>query len=408
MRKYGLLLHLLITATIGFVFYIIGEVILHFGEDAVWPPLMLAIYFLAFSTMLYGCSYLLCKARGDRKGWYQKNLGNVVTTAFRHAAIGLVAAFFLAGTLEFFYEMDYRKSANVSSYVFLIDDSGSMENTDPQKKRVEAIGAIMEKEKPDFPFAIYRFTHDVEKLRDMAPYRSGETFDFAPTGGTDIVGALDYVVKDIANKKLAAGDSPKILLLSDGESDSAGLDRVLKECIDQRITVSTISYGLGSPLLQEIAGKTGGLYSEVMDSNMLQQEMENAVTHSNIRHLLSNRFVFGNNGLYAAMRILFLILIGLLFSWIKQKCYCSAFDHGFADKVFITSAILCSIGAIMVEVLFAYANLPSEIIRMLFCILWSIIPGFFLQETAFGGEDFASGSATFTTSSSLDGFGKRF
>lgn len=397
MRKFGLIWHLLITAAVGVLYFVFGELLLGVTAGVVWQPLAIALYFGLFGLAMYGVSRALCKARGDFRGWQKKNLGVVVSTAYKRAAIALVVLLIASGGFEALYELEKRDLKNASSYIFLIDDSGSMEMNDPDNKRADAIDAIMSKEKADFPFAVYRFTHEAELLRGMAPYRTGETFAFDASGGTDIVGALNKVTDDLASGAVQAGATPKVLLLSDGESDAVGLDAAIDACRQHRVVVSAISFGMHSTMLAEIAGRTGGVYTEVSDVNRLQQEMETAVTSSRGRHLLSARFVYFNDGLYAAMRIGFLLLLGLLFSWIKQKCYCCAYDHSFADKVFVTSAVLCAIAAVLTEVLFANSVGGGAFTRLLFCVLWSVTPGVFWKEVGMGegavGNPMASGDA---------------
>lgn len=391
MIKYGKAFHIIITALIGVLFAIIGEVILYFLADLIWTPLAIAIYFAVFGGIILFASYRLNKARGDYSGWSKKNLTAVVTAAFKKAAIALLILVVLAGVFEFVYDTEIITSSKASSYTFVIDDSGSMEGSDPDMIRVEAIHDIMKNEKKDFPFAIYRFTHEVEKIRDMDPYDDGEEFAFGPDGLTDIVGALRKVVDDIESGDLEVGKSPRVLLLSDGASDEAGLDEVIDDCIKNNITVSTISFGVGhSDMLEEIAEETGGIYTDVDDIKDLKDDMANAIAYSHDRNLLSERVVNSNETLYLVLRIVFLILLGIVFSWMKQKAYCSAYEHGFSDKVFLISSILCAVASILVEVLFLLEFVPALVIRLIFCILWAIIPGFFVKEGASGaGNGFA-------------------
>ncbi|MBQ8249981.1 MAG: VWA domain-containing protein [Clostridia bacterium] len=385
MRKWGTALHILITAGVGVLFFIIGELLFPILTEIIWAPLGIALYFALFAGAVYGVMFLLNKKRGDYQGWHSKNLGEVVSGAFKKGAIAIAVIFLASGILEFVYELNISTftMGDASSYVFVIDDSGSMEISDPDMKRADAISEIMEKEDADFEFAIYRFTHEVFKIRDMAPYQKGEQFAFEPTGGTDVVAALRMAVDDIISGELKAGSTPKILLLSDGASDDSGLNAVISDCCSNNIVISTISFGFSSPMLAEIANRTGGMYSEVTDVNLLSQEMESAITFSSSRNLLSNRFVFSNDWVYMIMRIAFLVIIGIGFSWLKQKCYCSAYDHGYQDKVFLVSAILCSVGAILVEVFFKLDLFGSYWyaygIRLIFCILWAISPGFFVS-----------------------------
>lgn len=406
MRKHGAVLHLLITAAFGVLFFAVGELLFPFLTKTLPAPLGIAVYFALFGSLMLGVMYRLCKARGDYRGWQKKHLGEVVTASYRRAAIALAVLALAAGLFEFLYELEKIDRTEASSYIFLIDDSGSMAANDPQAQRATAIGTIMEKEDAQFPFAVYRFMGETERVRDMAPYRQGETFAFSPEGGTDIVGALRFVAEEVRGGQIAAGNAPKVLLLSDGESDSAGLDEVIRACRDCHIVVSTISFGMESDMLREIAGKTGGVYAKVSDANRLQQEMETAVTSSLDHNLLSARFVYGHDAWYAVLRILFLLLLGLVFSWMKQKCYCSAYDHGFADKVFILSLILCALAAVLTEVLFRATAVPGMLIRLIFCVLFAATPGVFWAEAA-GGDAAVMGDAV-SARDAFSPYGKRF
>ncbi|MBE6679642.1 MAG: VWA domain-containing protein, partial [Ruminococcaceae bacterium] len=218
MRRSGLALHIFITAVVGVGFYILGELLLPVLTKVIWPPLGIALYFLLFGVVIYTISVIMCKARGDYAAWEKKNLSSVVSTAWKRAVLGLVVLFIASGAFEFLYELEKRNYTKPSSYVFVIDDSGSMTGSDPRMQRVAAIDAIMAKEAADFPYAVYRFTGEVELVRDMAPYQQGEIIEFNPTGGTDIVLALSRAIDDIKAGTLKGGTAPKILLLSDGDS----------------------------------------------------------------------------------------------------------------------------------------------------------------------------------------------
>jgi len=400
MRREGTFLHIIITAVVGFVYFMVSETLFGVLTEVLWPPLGIAIYFGLLALAIYFVLYLLNKARGDYRGWSSKNLSSVVSSAFKKGAIALAVLFVLAGGFEFLYEVDYSSvSENASSYVFLIDDSGSMnyEDTgnDREYARITAIEDIMSDKASDIEFCVYKFQTEAQLVREMAPYKENESirnikikdeygneilaFD-SSDGGTDIIGSLTTVIDDITSGRINAGKSPRILLLSDGE-DYGDIDSITKLCNDNNIIVSSIGFCVDSQLLKEISSRTGGTYQEINDASLLSSGMESAFMLDNSRNLLSERVVFDNNGLYLVLRIVFLILLGALFSWIKQKCYCSAYDHSYEDIVFWVSFALCSIAAILLEVLLQYTHVDPWIVRCIFCLLWTTTPGFFVKET---------------------------
>lgn len=396
MKKYGTFLHILMTAAVGIVFFIIGEALFPLFTNFMWQPLGIALYFLIFALAIYGSSALFNRLRGDYSAWEKQNLVSTVTSNYKKAAIVLAVVFVASLLFEFSYEVDGKIKFNFSnpktSYIFCIDNSSSMDTYDPEKKSIKAIGDIMSKEKKNTEFAVYKYDTEVERIRDMAPYVEGEVIDFDRDGLTYIVNALKTILDDIESGTIKVGDSVRILLLTDGiDMDSyAGLDEVLARCNANGIIVSTVGFGDYNEDMERIASETGGTYSTVSfnDVDNLGEEMKNVLVKTDKnRNLLSER---SNplSALHIILRIVFLILIGAAFSWMKQKCYSSAYDHAYEDKVFFTSMILCSLSAILVEGLFLIApdvylyafNVTPSAIRLIFCIMWSIYPGFFVEK----------------------------
>ena len=398
MKRYGMFLHLLLTGLVGLVFAIVGESLYHLLTNVIWKPIGVGLYFALFAAVILGMSFLMAKLRGDYNIWQNREGTTVFSTNYKRAAIAIAVVFMLSGLCEFLYDTDFNKplrKKSITSYVFLIDDSGSMggdRGSDPEMKRVDAISEIMEKESKKTEFAIYRFNDQVERVRDMAPYKKGETYNFSPEGTTDIVGALRRVVDDIVSGELEVGKNPRILLLSDGYADSdIGLDEVLDDCNANGIIVSTIGYGVSNPMLKEISEKTGGSYSEVLLEQIsnLGDAMKNAISSNYSRNLLSDRYVKSLDILYMILRVVFLVLIGVVISWIKQKCYCGAIDHTFEDVVFFVSISFCTFAAILVELLFKlvpplpfliFTDIAPRFIRILFCVLFAITPGYFWKD----------------------------
>jgi len=430
MRKYGHALHILITAGLGIVFFsLVDEAIFpflfhvslfSFLTEVVWTPLGIAIYFALFAGAMYGLMYLLCKWRGDYRGWTMKNLTSVVSNSFKRAAIGIAVLFLAAGVFEFLYELDKINTSHSSSYIFLIDDSGSMSGNDPTYEREKAIGKIMSKQDKDFPYAVYEFSGTASQIRPMATYQSTDTYGFDSAGSdTNILGALNTVLDDLENGNLAgAGKSPRVLILSDGYSYNNGFEEAVERCRQNNVVVSTmlcgdvsgasLFVGLDPDLMENLATRTGGTHIAVEDASLLAGEMETAITFTLSHNLLSARYAYSNSFVYALLRFVFLSLLGVIWSWIKQKTYCCAHDHRFADTVFIVSCILCGVSVLLVEPLF-FIGVPAPAIRLLFCTMWAICPGAFVQYIEAGGNGFNTDeSATFSTSHTFGSYDKQF
>ena len=122
-------LHTIVTAIAGIVFFFIGEIIYNNIIIDSKAPLTLPIYFLVFMIVMIIVLWALSLKRGiyfetrDKK----KKSGNMTKTII----ITLVIMTISSGVLEFLYEIGGKISPkNATSYVFVIDDSGSMQSND--------------------------------------------------------------------------------------------------------------------------------------------------------------------------------------------------------------------------------------------------------------------------------------
>ena len=390
MRKYGQFMHILITAGLGIIFWALTEV-LFFGFGRlifdgfvnILPSIVIIIlHFALFCGCMFGTMHMLCKARGDYKGWADRNLLDVVSQNYKKAAIALIAVVLASGVFEFLYELEVKQTGsvtgtNASSYVFIIDDSSSMRGNDPSKARVQAVRDIMDGSK--IPYAVYSFSTlgSAKLVKPMGKYSDSDVLDFPSDGSqTYIVDALKSVVADVENGTLNVGNNPQFLILSDGDSFDDYENSVVEKCNDLNITVNSISYTLYSSLLKRISDNTGGTYSDVYDAALLKDNMQSALKTG----LRTDRNLLGDwtgDLLHAIMRVVMLSLLGLCWSWMKQKAYCCAYEHKFADTVFFVSLALTVAAAILVELLFRFTPVPAYVIRLIFCILWAITPGIY-------------------------------
>lgn len=377
--KKGVIIHMGCSALIGVLFFLIGQILYPSLTENIWTPLGIALYFLVFSVIMLISMFVLNQIRQDYSYWYKTGKKDTIKKAYIRGIVCILVLFILSGACEFLYELGKEADYDPTSYVFLIDDSGSMSANDPQCVRSEAIGKIMENQADDLPYAVYKFTDQSQLIKVMGKYSKSDKYEFLSDGGTDIVTSLDTVINELLSKKVNGGDHPKVLLLSDGESSNWGIKDVISKCRDNEIAVSTIGFNVNSHLLSKIARKTGGIYINVNDIDDLQEQMNKAITSFLDRNLISDRFVLRNDGLYAFLRILFLCLMGVVFSWMKYESFCSAKGPKYDGVVLKVSLAGTAIASIMMEICFSVFDLPSWLIRLIFCILWAVTPGYFIK-----------------------------
>ena len=121
-----------------------------------------------------------------------------------------------------------------------------------------------------------------------------------------------------------------------------------------------------------LAEGTGGVYIHSVDATDLQMMMTSAVTLSSSRNLISERYMVKLDWLYAVLRILFLSVMGIIWSVMKLFAYCGRDTSG----ILPLSLLLCVLGAVLTEVLFAL-QINAGFVQLILCILWSLVPGQF-------------------------------
>lgn len=148
-----------------------------------------------------------------------------------------------------------------AAVVLVIDTSGSMAGA-PISMAREAAKASVAVLAPDDLVEVIAFDSKPKRLFMMQKAKNQMMIasfisKLRSGGGTDIVKALDQAYKDISPVQ---AKKKHIVLLTDGQSSTAGVDPILHNASSEGITISTI--GLGSSVnrnfLEKIASATGG------------------------------------------------------------------------------------------------------------------------------------------------------
>lgn len=318
-RKINLLL-LFFSVIGGGVAFVIGEAVLSRWLGDIPSILLIGIYF-AIVALGVGLGCLLAEMVSPRLNggsWKQRYLG----LSWRLLPATLVLLFGVGVFTEFVYELNFGGAKPVKDVVMVIDDSGSMMQSDPSNSRYMAAQGLVARMDKDNQVAVLTFSDDarvVQPLTSLADPLNVEQISSAilnlqtTEGGTNISGALSESM-NVINEANSAGRGAMVILLSDGFSEF-DTSRELQEYVDRGITVNTIGLGLedpsGSHLLQDIAGTTGGQYYDVTDANLLGDVFQQIYDRLGDRTLITERSdATADSPYYAAVRILALILIG--------------------------------------------------------------------------------------------------
>ncbi|WP_195573733.1 vWA domain-containing protein [Paenibacillus sp. 1001270B_150601_E10] len=311
-----LVLFSLLGGALGFV---LGEILLHQLEGKTPHILNIGLYFGVLALCI-GLGCLLAEMISPKlngASWRQMYMG---TSWKLWIPATLVLLLVVGAALEFLYEVDMGSQRQVRNIVFVIDNSGSMQQTDPDNARYAAAKSLIGQMDSAKQVSVVAFGNEAEviqpfvKVSDQdAKLAIYEKIDsLAPTDdGTNIEGALNQAMQLIREESTKG---TLVILLSDGVSD-VNVDKTLRDYIDQHIAIHTVGLSLvdpsGTQLLETIANRTNGQYydvEEAKDISLVFQQIYNTVGD---RTLLTERTgSLEGSSLYMIMRILAITIIG--------------------------------------------------------------------------------------------------
>ena len=366
------LILLLLSAGVGALMWLIGWGVYAANADSMAMPMLIALEF-GLLALAVGIVVLLVS---NFTGVFTENPvngGGAGSTALMVLA-GVIVLALLAGLFQWLYGLGGSAASECTAYVFIIDDSGSTADTDPEGKRYQAIGEVLSGMPDTFPYAVYSFSDEVYELRAMAPRSEGPS-EFEPMnlGGTAIRTTLDAIIYSYETGGWSGGAAPKVIFLSDGYATDmgplyGGLKEVLREYVKNGISISTVGLGeVDEGLMSKIAKGTGGVFVDVDDAQQLPAAMASAASRHSARDLLSTRYGSHLNFLYGLMRVVFLTILGTLLgaiAWLASGAVSSM------QLTLISSAVKALIGALLMELCSSLSGVSD---RLLWLILWVLI-----------------------------------
>ncbi len=363
---------LIATLVLGAVSWILGLIVYNATVD-IWPrPLVIGLAFGILAIIVLFGIYIISNIQGI----CEENIvtGGSPGSAIVLISIAVVAVVALGSLFQWIYGLHYEQElTEPTSYIFIIDDSGSMESNDPTQLRYDAINDVIAKKEASFPYMVYSFSDHITLLREMAPISDG-VFDATgnSSGGTAIKGALEQVISDYLGNVWDGGESPKVILLTDGYAGDVGLfssiNGTLKQYSRNRISISTV--GLGSvdkSLMQKIATKTGGVFVDISDAAMLGEAMESAANLYSVDDLLTTRYPGRLDFLFGFLRILFIAILGSCVGFAAAVSY----GHMDSSSIIILSSLIQSLlGGLLMELLTSVLGVSD---RVCWFLLWLLI-----------------------------------
>ena len=364
---------LLLTAGVGALMWLIGWGIYAANADSMSMPLLIGLEF-GLLALAVGIVVLLVSIS---TGIFSENplSGGSELSAAAMVLAGVILVAVLAGLFQWLYGLGSgRSAAESTSYVFIIDDSGSTENSDPEGKRYQAIPEVLSGMPDAFPYAVYSFSDEVYELRAMAPRSEGpSSFEPMNLGGTAIKTTLDAIIYAYETGGWSGGDTPRVIFMSDGYATDigplyGGLNEVLREYVKNGISISTVGLGaVDEGLMSKIAKSTGGVFVDVDDASQLSAAMSSAASSYSARDLLSTRYTTRLSFLYGLMRVVFLAILGTL---IGAVAWIASGSESSMSLTLVSSGVKSLVGALVMELFSSLSGLSD---RLLWLVLWVLI-----------------------------------
>lgn len=354
----------------GMLYAVIGEVIYRILKDRVLDLIVVTIYlmglffFVGFSIWVLGkFVYHRSFKRISVKQWIGITLAMLVLT------VGF----------EYLYEMQLKgRTRQVDAYVFVIDNSGSMDSSDPDGLRFQAIEKILAEKPSRFLYAIYTFSDSANLVRELGDQTGNTEYDHGSNEGlTAIYRTLEKILSDIEDGILdLTNRNCHIIFLSDGNAtDVTSLaayreGSVLDEFVQKGISISTVGLlDADRELMSLIAEKTGGIFVNVDDISNLENAMTKASqVEKKSRNLLDYREKVDADRMYAIMRVIVLAVLG---GWIglQKAVICEKFID--TMPVIKSSVVGSILAGIWMEAGLNGLGINSAIVRGLGCVLIS-------------------------------------
>lgn len=361
----------LVSVIAGLIGGFVGRIVYRMLVERLWRPLVIGIVMLVFFAILALAVILFSTVRGV---YTQRNGGMNMLVPVLLFGAGIFAS---AVLFEFIYELGGKLDlSDPTSYIFVLDDSGSMETSDGTFERYAAISKILEDKGEDFPYAVYSFSNNLICLREMSPKGTAvETYSMpdGQLGGTEIKKTLENIAAAFEDGSIQDGEAPKVLLLSDGCATDIGwftdVRSVLDRYVNQGVSISTVGLGnrVDERLMNKIAKGTGGVYVNVADTDQLEEAMATAITSYSTRDLLSLRNVPKWNLLYCIERVLFMGLLGAAAG--IAMIGAAGIPSRDTGLTLVSSIVKAFAASIALELLINTVYMPESIVDILYFVL---------------------------------------
>jgi Ca-activated chloride channel family protein len=383
-RKVNILM-LLFSLIGGFIGFVAGEILLNnFYGDL--PRMVIVGLYCGLLAFFIGLMCLIAEMINPRlngPSWRQRYIGSSWKLLLPAT---LVMIFIVGLLLEMIYGLNIGGVKPVKDIVLVIDNSGSMRETDPNNSRYEAAKSLIGTMDGDKRVAVIEFNHKARLVQPFVsvkePAMKEEVYNTIDTleatdGSTDIGLALQESMKHIKEQNDAKRGT-MVILLSDGFSEM-DINTALAEYEQQGIAINTVGMSAinseGSGLLNEIANITHGQFIDVDNVDNLSLVFKQIYDRIGDRTLVTERSgPMQDSNYYMALRIISFVLIGTAIGLSLGL----VFDNRYLARSFgIGGSVAGLIAGFILEWGLSGHSPGDSVIRLLACFILSGIIALF-------------------------------
>ena len=199
---------LIVSIIASVIFFLLGEVIYRTLITDVNSVFFMGVYFAVFGLILSSAFFIVSRVIGL----------DITSKKILVSGICILMLLVLGIFFEFIYELNFGSTMiQTDKYIFAIDNSGSMQDNDPNQERVAAIKKLLANREDNAQFAVYSFGDVIQCIRELNPISNGiDDFATSPSGGTPIVGVLSKIMEDMESGTLPYDEGCQVILLTDG------------------------------------------------------------------------------------------------------------------------------------------------------------------------------------------------
>lgn len=185
---------LIVSIIASVIFFLLGEVIYRTLITDVNSVFFMGVYFAVFGLILSSAFFIVSRVIGL----------DITSKKILVSGICILMLLVLGIFFEFIYELNFGSTmVQTDKYIFAIDNSGSMQDNDPNQERVAAIKKLLANREDNAQFAVYSFGDVIQCIRELNPISNGiDDFATSPSGGTPIVGVLSKIMEDMESGTL--------------------------------------------------------------------------------------------------------------------------------------------------------------------------------------------------------------